>query len=85
MEQINIQFSQLSGEQKIILITEKDAARLSSKQSWNEDLKNHIYILPVEIKFLLNKEDMFNKQVISYVRKNSRNSILAKGKNAHES
>ncbi len=85
MEQISIQFSQLSGEQKIILITEKDAARLSSKQSWNEDLKNHIYILPVEIKFLLNKEDMFNKQVISYVRKNSRNSILAKGKNAHES
>ena len=85
IDQIHAQFKQLPGERKLILITEKDAARLSSRQNWDPELKRRIYILPVEIEFLLEKEELFNQQIISYVRKNSRNSILAKGKNAHKS
>ena len=85
IDQIHAQFKQLPGERKLILITEKDAARLSSRQNWDPELKRHIYILPVEIEFLLEKEELFNQQIISYVRKNSRNSILAKGKDAHKS
>ncbi len=85
IDQIHAQFKQLPGERKLILITEKDAARLSSRQNWDPELKRRIYILPVEIEFLLEKEELFNQQIISYVRKNSRNSILAKGKDAHKS
>ena len=39
----------------------------------------------MEIKFLLGGEKEFNKKIISYVRKNSRNSILAKRKNDNKS
>ena len=34
---------------------------------------------------MLDKEETFNKKIISYVRKNSRNSILAKREDDHKS
>ena len=39
-----------------------------------------MYILPVNIRFMLDQEEMFNQNIIGYVRKNSRNSILVKAK-----
>ena len=65
---------------KIIITTEKDAVRLEQAEELSDEVKKHLYALPVHIKFMLEQEEDFNSKIISYVRKNSRNSILVKAK-----
>lgn len=63
---------------KIILMTEKDAARIEG--TFGEE-SSRVYVLPVEVEFLGDKDDIdFNKIIKSYVSKNSRNSILSKNR-----
>lgn len=76
-------FDNLSGEKKIIITTEKDAARLTQFTNLDETIQKNIFALPIEVKFLLNQEDAFNQNIIEYVRKNKRNSKLSEGKNAY--
>ena len=70
---------------KMIITTEKDATRLTHTGDIPDDVKKNIYALPIRIKFMQDGEDEFNNKIISYVRKNSRNSILAKKKDDHKS
>ena len=84
IERVNETYKSLP-EPRIILTTEKDATRLQETKGLDEDIKKNIYALPIHIRFMLNEEERFNKKIIGYVRKNSRNSILAKGKNDHKS
>ncbi len=84
IEKLNEKFSQLEAN-KIIITTEKDAARLVSAELLTDEVKKAIYQLPIKINFLLGSEEEFNHKIISYVRKNSRNSILVKGKNDNKS
>ena len=79
IEQINSRFASLPSP-RIVITTEKDRSRLITAEGLSEEIKNNIYALPIEVKFLLDGEKSFNKKIISYVRKNSRNSILAKRK-----
>ena len=65
---------------KIIITTEKDETRLLNAKGLSDEVKRNLYVLPVRIKFMLDQEETFNKSIINYVRKNSRNSILAKCK-----
>lgn len=74
---INDTFASLKGE-KIIITTEKDASRLYETKGLSDEVKENIYMLPVEIEFMRNGEQTFNDNIIGYVRKNSRNSILSK-------
>lgn len=67
-------FKKCDAENKYIITTEKDAARLKMHIRTFESIKDYIYILPIEVEFLLNQEKMFNKIIDDYVRKNSRNS-----------
>ena len=69
---------------KCIITTEKDAARLSQVQNISDEVRRNIYVLPVHISFMLNQEESFNQNIIGYVRKNSRNSILVKSKDDHK-
>ncbi len=69
---------------KLIITTEKDAVRLSSLTGLNEDVRHHLYVLPLKVEFLLDQEEIFNNKIISYVQKNSRHSILAQGKDEHK-
>ena len=55
-------------------------ARLFGLEGLSEEVRHHIYQLPVRIKFMLGQEEEFNEKIIGYVRKNSRNSILVKTK-----
>ncbi len=81
IEAINDAFAQMESP-KIIVTTEKDSTRLLQTQL-NDTIKSALYVLPIQVKFMLDQhEELFNNKIISYVRKNSRNSILAKGKNA---
>jgi tetraacyldisaccharide 4'-kinase len=65
---------------KSIITTEKDMTRLKDVEGLSDEIKKNLYVLPVRVKFMQDQEDMFNQQIIGYVRKNSRNSILAQGK-----
>jgi tetraacyldisaccharide 4'-kinase len=83
VERINELFASLSG-QKLIITTEKDATRLMSTEGLSDEVKKHLYILPIHISMMQNQTDDFNKNIFKYVRKNSRNGILAKGKDDHK-
>ncbi|MFA4045639.1 tetraacyldisaccharide 4'-kinase [Prevotella sp. PCHR] len=70
---------------KIIITTEKDNTRLFGMEGLSEEVRHNIFILPVEVSFMQEQEEMFNEKIIGYVRKNSRNSILAKAKDDNKS
>ena len=83
IQRINEVFAQ-TPEPKIIITTEKDNARLFGMKGLSDEVRQHIYMLPIEIEFLLGQQAEFNEKIIGYVRKNSRNSILAKAKDDHK-
>ena len=70
---------------KCIVTTEKDAARIVAQKGLSNEVRQNIYSLPVHIRFMLDQEEKFNENIIGYVRKNSRNSILVKGKDDNKS
>ena len=78
-ERINDAFAALPSP-KIILTTEKDSTRLYHLEGLSTEARDALFVLPIKIKFLLNQGENFNNKIINYVRKNSRNSILAKRK-----
>jgi tetraacyldisaccharide 4'-kinase len=77
---ITKEYENLSGPEKIIITTEKDAARLQKYSDLPENLKSRMFYIPISVEFLNDDAENFNKQIISYVRNNKRNSILHKGK-----
>lgn len=79
------------GISPIIITTEKDATRLcnvfSSPNVGNlvsQSVIDNMYVLPIEVSFMNDKEEDFNQIITGYVQKNSRNSTLHTGKNAHK-
>ena len=84
VEAINKRFSELP-EPKLLITTEKDATRLKSIEGLSKEVRKALYVLPIRIRFLLGKEKMFNDKILSYVQKNSRNSILAQREDDHQS
>ena len=81
--QIKEQFLHLEEWKRLIITTEKDAARLKLHPALDETLKPYIYVLPIEIEILQNQQYIFNQNIIGYVRAHSRNSSLSEGKDAH--
>ena len=79
IERINSKFAELPSP-RIIITTEKDRSRLLTAEGLSEEVKANIFALPIEVKFMLDGEKTFNDKIVSYVSKNSRNSILAKRK-----
>ena len=70
---------------KCIITTEKDAARLVGIEGLSNEVRENLYAIPVNIQFMLEQTEIFNEKIIGYVRKNSRNSILAKAKDDNQS
>ncbi|MBQ8656375.1 MAG: tetraacyldisaccharide 4'-kinase [Prevotella sp.] len=84
IDSINSTFAALPSP-RIIITTEKDATRLNDvAEALSDDVRRNIYVLPLKIKFMQEQDNMFNENIIGYVRKNSRNSILAKRKDDHK-
>ena len=69
---------------RVIITTEKDAVRLRAVDGLEDEVKAHLMELPIKVDFMLEQEETFKNKIISYVRKNSRNSILAKSKDVHK-
>ena len=83
VERINETFKAMASP-AIIITTEKDATRLQNTEGLSDEVRNHLYVLPIKVSFMLEQEENFNEKIISYVHKNSRNSILAKRKDKVE-
>jgi tetraacyldisaccharide 4'-kinase len=82
IERINDAFEALPSPKRIIT-TEKDASRLAGTEGLSDEVKQHLYVLPIHIKLLQDQEELFIKKILSYVRKDKRNSFVAKSKNDH--
>jgi tetraacyldisaccharide 4'-kinase len=79
IDRINAAFAALP-RPAVVVTTEKDAVRLSETSGLSDEVRRNLCSLPVKIEFMLDQEESFNQNIIGYVQKNSRNSILAKGK-----
>ena len=84
IERLNETFAAMPSP-KLIITTEKDNARLFGMRALSDEVRHNSYLLPVEVKIMLGQEENFNEKIRGYVRKNSRNSILAKAKDDHKS
>ena len=61
-------FGNLNGEKKIIVTTEKDAARLTNSPYLCQFERVPLYDLPVAVRF--HEEEKFNEEILNYVRQN---------------
>lgn len=71
---IENKLNKMADQEKIILVTEKDAARIVSMAYFPESLKSMIYTIPIRVKILHDQEQIFTDKIISYVAEDSRNS-----------
>ncbi len=69
---------------KCIVTTEKDATRLTVAEGLSDEVRRSLYVQPVRIKFMSDQEESFNQNIIGYITKNSRKSILGKLKEEHK-
>ena len=76
-ELIRRRFEELPDGKRMIITTEKDAARLQHHPYLHESIKPYIYVLPIEVAFLQGQESTFNQYIMDYVRKNPRNRTLS--------
>ena len=67
LQRIAERFEKLSSEKKLMLTTEKDAARLIHRDDIPSSLRPYIYVLPVEVEFSKGQADVFNTLVTGYV------------------
>jgi tetraacyldisaccharide 4'-kinase len=77
LQQIQNKFLKIPDEKKMIVTTEKDAARLRFMPNVSDIIKDNLYVLPASIEFLQDKTETFNQSITDYVRKNQRNSIFS--------
>lgn len=67
LEAIRQTFTNISHEKKIIVTTEKDAARLEEHRDWFLQNKIEIFVQPIAVRFLGEDGDKFNADIMQYV------------------
>ncbi len=72
LKKLEQQYNNIENEDKIIITTEKDAARILQHPGTPQVVKENIYVLPIEVD-ILNEKELFNKIILDYVTENSRN------------
>lgn len=80
IEQLQNRFNRLKGSKKLIITTEKDAARLLHHPDMKKELKPYIYYLPIEVDFLQNQQEVFDQTIIEFIQNIRRNNSLSKHK-----
>ena len=77
VQQLNMAFDNMPSP-KCIITTEKDAARLLATEGLSDEVRQHLFMLPVHISFMQGQEEAFNKHITSYVHNKTRRT------NAHK-
>ena len=70
IKRIRKTFDHLSGDRKIILTTEKDAARLRELAAKNALIGLPVYYMPIEVRIHQNDEDNFDQTIQTIVKEN---------------
>jgi tetraacyldisaccharide 4'-kinase len=78
-------FENISPEKKIILTTEKDTMHFKSMDNLPDEFKESLYYITVQVKFLGNEGNFFNKKILNYVGENKSNRQLHKRQNKGQS
>ena len=84
LKHIEQTYDAIDATDKLIITTEKDAARLCGC-TLTDTLTHNTYVLPIEVEFLQEQQEKFNHYIIDYVSKNSRNRIVHQRAHAHKS
>jgi tetraacyldisaccharide 4'-kinase len=79
IQQIEQKFAAMGSENKIIITTEKDSMRLKD-MDLSSELKEHLFYIPLKIKFLDSEGKNFDEKIVTYVRENKSNRDLHKRK-----
>ena len=85
MKLINEKLDKLDTTDKIIIVTEKDAARIVSQADEWSSFQHLLYKLPIKVNILNNQESNFKTKIYNYVTEDSRNSRLFKVENKNKS
>jgi tetraacyldisaccharide 4'-kinase len=75
----------MKASEKIIIVTEKDAARIVSQADVWSSFHQILYKLPIKVNILNNQESNFKTKIYNYVTEDSRNSRLFKVENKNKS
>lgn len=68
-------FNKIENEDKIIVVTEKDASKLKSSKIVPEEMKSYFYCLPIEVSFLDgDHQKEFEQKILKHVEEYKRNS-----------
>lgn len=67
-EHINRAFEDLPGKEKWAITTEKDAARLRHLRGLSDEIRNHLLVQPITVRFLLEKEETFAQDLHKRLR-----------------
>jgi len=67
LENIRETYSNISGESKIIVTTEKDAVRLWPQRAWFLANNIPIFVQPIRVRFLDNDGEQFDADIIKYI------------------
>ena len=67
LEVIRETFNNLGDVKKIMITTEKDAARLEEFRDWFLQNKIEIFVQPIEVQFLLAGGEQFNADMLHYI------------------
>lgn len=69
-------WQEIRNDRKFIMTTEKDAMRFQKFTNMDPGIRENMYYIPITVSFIDNDGEVFNNQIITYVRKNKRDHIL---------
>lgn len=67
---------------RVIITTEKDAARLLHLQGFCDEVRENTYVFPVEFGIMRDEKEKLDKTILDYVRENKRDGRMAPRKKA---
>lgn len=76
VETIRKKYLSLPPERRILVTTEKDAARLRLVDGLSEEMRTHIWVQPVDVELMNGRSSEFNYKILDYVRRNKRNGAV---------
>ena len=67
IQKIQTAFKRLTSTSKLIIITEKDAARLRDLPSLPMEWFSHLYCLPITVGFCMDREKQFQELIVKHI------------------
>jgi len=81
MEKVAGQLEAMSTEKKLIVTTEKDTFRILEIEDLPDTIAENLYYIPIEIRFINQTDNDFDKKIMKYVGENKSNFELHSRKN----